>query len=68
MYEEFVRLSMMEGDEPIRCSRMHFKEWAEEVLKLEMENRRCRKRVADSIKALRDAIRVMDKMIAKGQG
>lgn len=31
MRDEFSKLAEMEGNEPIRCSRMHFNEWYETV-------------------------------------
>lgn len=34
MYDQFVALSNTDGNEPIRCSRMHFKQWAERIREL----------------------------------
>lgn len=42
LYEELHKLAQTEGNEPIRCSRMHFSEWADDVDKLNAEIERLR--------------------------
>ena len=49
MYDELQKLAQTEGNEPIRCSRMHFSEWADDVDKLEAEIERLRADVATLI-------------------
>ena len=51
LYTAFSVLSVMDGNEPIRCSRMHFEDWAETILEavkqIELDQQLAGKKVRD---------------------
>ena len=60
LHHELHALAMTEGNDPIRCSRMHFKEWAWEVAKKDREIERLRAGLAECRDILQQAVEEYD--------